>query len=567
MYIPEDKKQLLRLVQDQIEVCGVSIGNRAADYKNKSQYLETGRSSGGESLANVLYAHNDRLSSFLFCPTDVRFQVGFEHTHKDNILKQAEMTARILTRAFERKNFDLTFAEGVKQGLDYGASILKITGKAQELEIDGKKIRTIKEAHARLVPPWLFGVENEGRNGLTEQESMVETVYLNKHEVWRRIWRMDNAVELYKRILSHSSKGGGVSLPSSFVQVLSTSALNISPQGSNPPSPGGIVQMTGDPLYATNGPQVISEQFQMYEIWIKDDVIGDWTMVQLIAPDIIIPMFKRENPFCEDTLPYILIQPNVIPGYFWGRSELNDLISLQAALSETMDDVKRLIGLQYDGRYSFQGFDGDVQELFEDFRGSGWIGGRQGAEVKDVTPKVPTEAIGYIKLLRETMEDVGGFGNILSGQGESGVRAGNHADTLVKTASPRLRDRSLIIERQYAAFGDTYLSYMEAKDGNEYYTDPDNVSETGFYLDQLPDDRHVMVDSHSSSPIYENDHSNLTAFGLKAGLIDGEDAIENLNFQNKDELKRKWKKREDAKAKFIQDHPELLLKAQHGGHK
>ena len=123
-----------------------------------------------------------------------------------------------------------------------------------------------------------------------------------------------------------------------------------------------------------------------------------------------------------------------------------------------------------------------------------------------------TEALQYISTLTNMMDEVAGFGNILSGSGEAGVRAGNHAQTLLKTASPRLRDRSLIVERQYAAHGDTILHYMEAKDGQEYYFDPDKPEESSFLLSQIPEDRRVVVDSHSTSPVYENDNIQLTTF-------------------------------------------------------
>ena len=546
------------------------MGNRGAAYQQYAQFIETGRAAGGLSLGNKLHAHIDRLSSHLFCPTDARFTIDFDNIYKQIILKQAEHASRVLTRNFSRFNFDTQFAGSVFQALGMGASFIKLTGKTADIEINGKPFSHISQASARIVPPWLMGVENESKNSLDDQEAILETVYLNKYDVWRRIAHMPDAERLYKRITANSSKGSGPSLPSGFVQVLSTSQLNISPQGANPPGPGGIVQITGDPNFATVGPQVLAEQFPMNELWVWDDARQDWLMIQLIAPDILVaPRYKRTNEFCSGQLPYIKVQPNEVPGYFWGRSEIIDLLGLQSALSESLDDFRRLIGVQYDKRLGFTGFDGDPQELYDDFRSAGYVNGRQGAEVKDLTPQLPPGALEYIRTILQMMEDVGGFGNILSGQGEAGVRAGNHAQTLVKTASPRLRDRSLITERNYAEMADTYLHYMEAKDGTQYHFDPEDPDNSSYLLNQLPDDRRVTVDSHSSSPIYENDQQQLTAFGLNAGLIEGGDAIHMLNFPNKDELKRKW----DAKQKAQQEQikaavaadPSLLVKLMGGG--
>lgn len=565
MIIPGDAKKLIALAKEQAEICNASRGNRGAAYRQYSQYIETGRSQGGLSLSNVLYAHVDRTASFLFCPTDARFSIGFQAQHQKQILAQADHVARKITIDFGIKNFDLTFAQAVFQSLSYGATIIKLGGKVERFEKGGESLTHLKDTSARIVPPWLFGVENEGKNDLNSQESMCETVYLSKFDVQRRIAHLPNKDDLWKRIQSHSSKSGGGQLPNSFIQVLSTSQLNIQPQGANPPTPGGIVQIAGDPSFATVGPQVLAEQFEMQEVWVWDDVREDYLMIQYIEPDVLIaPLHKRINEFCPDHHCYILVQPNEVPGYFWGRSEIVDLTSLQAALSETMDDFRRLIGVQYDKRVAFTGFDQDPAELYDDFRSAGYVNGRQGAEVKDLTPQLPVGALEYIKLLRSTMDDVSGFGNILSGQGEAGVRAGNHANTLLKTSSPRLRDRSLTVERQYAQMGDLYLAYIQEKDATQYHYDPEDQEKSAFLLHQLPSDRRVMVDSHSSSPIYESDNAQMVAFGLKGGLVDGGDAIDMLNFPNKDELKRKWQERAKAQAAehefLVKNFPQLALK-------
>lgn len=573
MRIPKDERGLIKFAKEQIEICSASMGNRASAYAQYAQYIETGRSNGGLSLANTLYSHVDRLSSHLFCPTDTRFNIDFEHVYEENVLLQAEQAARNLTRAFGNKNFDLSFSNAVWQSLSFGSSIIKLSGKIENITIGDKTMSHIKEANARIVPPWLFGVENEGRNGLSDQEAMLEKVYLNKHDVWRRIAHFEGAEGIYKKIMAYANKGpAGPTLPASYIQVLSTNQISLASGAGSPPSPGGIAQLAGNPSNAQTPPQVLTEQVEMNELWVWDDERSDYLMIQMIAPDVLIaPKFKRTNDFCPTCIPYNLVQPNEVPGYFWGRSEITDLITLQEALSSTMDDFQRLIGVQYDKRVAFEGYDGDPQELYDDFRNNGWVSGRAGSKVTDMTPQLPAGALEYIKLLRTTMDDVSGFGNILSGQGEAGVRAGSHANALMKTASPRLRDRSLIIERNYAAFGDNYLHYMQAKDATQYYTNPDDKEKTAFILEQLPDDRRVVVDSHSSSPIYENDHNQLVSFGLKSGLVGGDDAIKMLNFPNGDELVRKFiakqKAASEAQQKLLKEHPELAAKLLSGGKK
>ena len=256
---------------------------------------------------------------------------------------------------------------------------------------------------------------------------------------------------------------------------------------------------------------------------------------------------KRVNLFCPDSLQYTLIQPNRLAGYFWGRAEVVDLLMLQQLLSSNLGDIKRLMGVQFDKISGFAGADGITDEIYDAFRGAGYVNMGQGGTVTDLTPKMPEGALALVKTILDLMDMVSGFDNILSGRGESGVRSGNHADTLMKTASPRLRDRALLVERQCASAGEQTLCAMEAKDGRTYWTDDKDKDGSSYLISQLPEDRRVTVDSHSTSPIYKDDHEQLVAFGLKAELIDGEDAIDALPFPNRDRLKDKWRKRRRKK--------------------
>ena len=155
------------------------------------------------------------------------------------------------------------------------------------------------------------------------------------------------------------------------------------------------------------------------------------------------------------------------------------------------------------------------------------------------------------------MDRVSGFPPIMSGQGEPGVRSGVQTDTLMKTGSPRLRDRSLLVERQCASAADTTLWLLQAKDAKAYWTDPEK-GETDFLLSQLPEDRRVAVDSHSGSPIYHDDNMQLLAFGLKAGVITGESFIEQSPLSHKDVLIRRLQEKEANQLKIMLEHPELL---------
>ncbi len=554
MILPSSKVELLRKVLSIRDACRASAASRASLCRAQNTWIQAGRASGNRAIVNKLYSHIDRLASHLFSPADLRFVLDFESHHPKEVLAQAEMASRVLTREWERNDIDVAFAAAVGTSLSYGSAIMKQLWGHSGLE-------------SKIIMPWQFGVYREDLNNIEDQEALCESGQMTLEEAWRRVSHLPDAEGMFKRIRAGASQDGVGDVNNSyFHNVLSTSILNTDLTSSRS-QPGGIVQLASDPSTAIMGPEIAVDLVNFHEIWVKDDDLEDYVTVLLIEPDIIVsPYHQKKNMFAPQTQPFSLIQPNFQAGYFWGRSEIVDLIGMQEELATSMDDLKRLVGLQVDKLLAFTGGEGITDEKYSNFRGAGYIDLGQSGDVKDLTPPIPAALFQTIELLGKMMEEVSGFGNIMSGQGEPGVRAGTHAEMLMKTASPRLRDRALLVERQCGLAADKTLELLQAKDGRAYTTDPTQGKPSEFLLFDLPDDRRVSVDSHSSSPIFSDDHQQLVAFGVKAGFLDGASAIEMLPYPNKDLLKQRYAEAQAAKAKMIQEHPELLGKQQHGGH-
>jgi len=545
MILPSSKTELLRQVLNIKEACRASAGQRAALCRVHNLWVETGRDSGQRALVNKLFAHVDRLQSHLFSPAELRFVLDYEAHYAADVLAKGEVAARVLTREWERKDIDVQFGNAVNLALQYGGAIMKQMWGHSGVE-------------ARVVMPWQFGVYREDINSIEEQEALCESGLMTLPEVWRRISHLPDAESMFTRIRANASRETTETLNGNFFHnVLSTSILNTTGIESARQTPGGVVQLAGTGGGSMVGPQVNIDLVPFHELWVKDDEREDYTTVLLIEPDILVsPYFKRENMFAPKTQPFSLVQPNQTAGYFWGRSEIVDLMEPQGLLATWMDDLRRLMGVQFDKILAFVGADGITDEKYDEFRAAGYVDLPAGASVNDLTPGLPPQTFQAIDTLNKFMEEVSGFSNILSGQGEMGVRSGNHAETLSKMASPRLRDRSLLVERQCAAMADKTLDLLQAKDAQEYMTE----DKKGFLLHDLPEDRRVIVDSHSSSPIFADNHQQLIAFGLKSGFIGGESAIEMLPFPQKDILKQRYAEMQQQKAKMIQEHPELLGK-------
>jgi len=556
--VPTDARDLLAFANEHIEMCRISVGMRASYCRLMNAIAETGRYDGTKSLINMLTTHLNRTTSHLFSPVELKFSVDFERTYPKNYLQRAAVVAKTLTRSWERTNTDHAFALGVFQSLKYGACLLK-----QWVQVEGPDQTPVY--YKKLVMPWQFGVYNESENEIDRQAAMVETTTMTLPEVWRRIFHLPNAKKLFEKVRGHAMKGQAMSDPQSyFHQVLSTSALQTGVSGATRPLPGGIVQLNNDPNYAIMGPQVGAEVVNVHELWVQDD--EDYTTIIMIEPDIVIaPFGKKMNLTGVDGLqPYTLIQPNEVANWFWGRSELVDLIEPQALLSTWCDDAKRLFGLQVDKILAFTGDNGIDDEKYGQFRGAGFVNLQQGSDVKDLTPKIPPEMMPMIKFVIEQINWLSGFPDIMQGKGEPGVRAESHASTLMKTASPYLRDRALLVERQVATAADKTLSLKEAKDSSKYWVDGSSVAtmeQTGFLLTDLPEDWRVSVDSHSSSPIFSDENSQLILAGLKLGVVTKEYVMDNLPFPNKEEGKAQTKAAEENKQaqlqQLLQENPEI----------
>jgi hypothetical protein len=573
--VPEEKRELIDFANRTVEECRISAGARAAQGRLMNAIAETGRYDGQKALINMMNSHLERSAAHIYSPVELKFDIDFEAKYPKREMDRATVVANVLTRQWDRTNTDILFGRGVYEALKYGACIMK-----QWVQAEGSEGQEHNVQYQKLVLPWQFGVYNEAENDINKQSALCETTLMTLPEVWRRIWHLPGAKKLFERIKSHAQSGSSMSETQDyFHQLLSTSQLNTGMSGATTPMPGGIVQLGNDPNYSLMGPVVSAPVVQCHEIWVQDE--RDYTTIIFIEPDIIVaPIFNKANLLIKDSglQPYRLIQPNEVTNWFWGRSELTDLIEPQGLLAVYCDDSKRLMGLQIDKILGFTGENGMTDELYGQFRQAGWANLGQGGKIEDVTPKFPSELLPMIKFMIEEVNSLGSFPPIMQGQGEPGVRAGNHASTLLKTASPTLRDRSLLVERQCAVHADLTLQIMEAKDPRKYWTNGDTVKaieETQFLLTDLPDDWRVTIDSHSSSPIFANEIEQEMWAAFKAGVVDEQYMLDNRPFPNKEAAKLAARERKAAKQaefqKLLEQFPEvgekIALKTVAGGRK
>lgn len=565
--LPSDNVELVRQAMNVIDICRYDQGNRRNYYQTLNMIVETGKRDGTKSLINMLYSTLDRLSSHLCSPAELRFSMEFDGDYGDEVLQRGRIAATQIKNQWERRSTDVRFAQGVFEALKYGACFLKQWPSATGED-------RLPVYNSALVMPWQFGVYRPDLDNLDGQPAMVETVPMTLPEVWRRIYHLPDAEKLFERIKGHAFPGASNSNSSSSMHpVLSASTLQTGVNGGGQSLSGGLVQIgTQDcprPTGDGNAPTV-----NMHELWMWNGY--DYATIQIIEPDVLLTRFKRSNLLISGENvsglhPYTLIQPNQVAGNIWGRSELEDLLEPQDFLSSTAADIRRLFGVQVDKFLGISG-EGLTDEIYDQARLAGYVNLGPGGSVNDLTPQFPQAALPLLEKLIQIIEMLSGFDNLLSGKGEPGVRSGVQSNPLMKAAGARLRDRSLIVERQLAGAADLLLSIMEAKDGRNYWTDPRNPEATSFLLSNLPDDRRVVVDGHTASPIFADDHMNLIMNGLRLDLVDKVSAIEQLPFQNRDIILTRHRAVEEQRAAMMkqlqQTNPEAFYKIlEHSGKK
>lgn len=551
MWLPENRAKLAAKAIQIKDQCRVSTGKRLSQSHSLRQWYLMGSNDGSMSIYNKLIEHIPRLSGYLYSAQDLEFQAAFENLYDKLVYAQGDMSARVLTREWERRDIDILYGHGLTESLVYGACIPKALWHNGGMS-------------SRLIMPWCFGVYREDQNDLRKQEAVCESTYITTHELWRRIQHLPDAASLFKRAVQHSRKNSAGDYDESYFHNVVLAGTQIQSQGQFSNQPGGFVDIAADYSVAALAPTVSAGLVAFHEIWVWDDSRADFTTIQMVEPDILIcPLYKRTNLFVEgsQSLPYGLIQPNRTEGYFWGRSELMPLMKLQAMLRDGLIDIKKLMSVQFDRILAFTNF-GMNDERYDQLRRAGWISNEEsGAKVEDLTPEMPKDTFQYIRDIIKFMDEASGFQPILTGEGEQGVRAGNHAQTLLRNASPHLRNRALQTERQLSDFGHTTFTLMKAKDDQAYWTvaNEDESEATEFLLSQMPDDIKMSVAAHKSSPIYQADHTQIAFALAKAGVLDGEGLLDNVTIPNKDRYREVFREKQKQRAKMLKEQPWLAM--------
>lgn len=551
MKLPRSEKRLIDFARDLIQTCVYSQESRTTANIQAMSLYEKGTTDERTSLYNRTGIHIERLAGYLYEPGEVRYGILFEATDQEPWLARGKAGARFLSRMYRKANADILFAQGVKFGTIKGCTILKHNWTNKP---DPKANSLAPE----LIQPEFFGVEREDLNTLGEQQAMVHTTYLSLNQLRGMINGRPDEAELAAELNRIGSRIRRSETRENWLHQVVLGGLQpvstVTPSGAT-----GQASVTASAAVEMR-PEMMQDLLRLDELWVVDDEREDYTTIQLVEGEILLEgrLRHRNLTGVQGLLPFTKICPDPQPGYFWGRSEALRLQPLQDMLTERMIDTRRLLKLQAKPPKGLIGFDGmSNQKLRAAMAPGGYLQTQNpNAKIENLIGQIPPELFKDIADIVAMFDEVGGFKPITQGEGEPGVRANAHAQTLMRTASPSLRQRARFIERDAEESADVTFQILQAKDAQVFVSE----KKEKFLLAQMPEDYYIEVDSHSSSPVFIDDSREL-AFALrKLGAIDDEETIRMVHPPMEDLLVSKAKERAAAKAKLIQEHPELLTK-------
>jgi len=522
MRIPTEETAREFFYRDLIEKCMVSLQERKGDYAAlRSWFLFGAGPEESPTIFNKIYPHIDQLTSFLYSAETTRFSinVGASVPNQEHI-KVPRLTLA-LNDEWLNSNADQVFSSALTWSLVFNSTFVKLVVN--------------NGIHPYMVEPASIGVLREDTPHTDRQEAIVQTYYITKSELYARLYSHPKRDSIVKRITT-SVHTKTEDLPEGVDRILMSQT--------NPTLYGTVnLDLSGNNRYKA---RVAEETVKMFELWVWNDEIQDYQVVTMADPDVFIYDRPGASMFLKGELPFVQICPNPQFDYYWGQSEVQRLIFLQALRNNRMAEILDLLSKQVNPPTALTGFTGILDEKnFALNRAGGLLStDMPNAKAERLAPQMPSSLFEVIHEVDSMFAEASGISSVLSGRGESGVRSAGHASQLARLGSSRAKKRALIVEDSLEKVATLYLKLMQQYDNTHFLDEEGNK----FVAEQFTRDYVVKVDAHSNSPIFTEDLRQLAFNLFKAQAIDKESLLDLLEPPMKQLLKDKLKKREELEA-------------------
>ncbi len=515
MRIPSNPQEREDFYLEILQKCLVSKEERRADYHTlRAYYLFGAGPEEPPAYFNKINPHLDQLSSFLYSADTTRFSIQLGASVNTIEHRKTPALTQALNDEWLNSNADQVFSAALNWSLVYNTTFIKLVVN--------------NGIHPYMIEPSSVGVLREDTPYTDRQEAIVQTYYITKSDLYARLYSHPKRDELVKRVTTGSGPEDS-DIPDAVNRIVTSQT--------NPTIYGNVnMDLYGEMRYQA---RVAEDTVEMHELWIWNDDTGDYQVVTIAQPMVIIYDRPGESLFMKGECPFIQLCPNPLYDYYWGESECQKLILLQSLRNNRMTEILDLLSKQVSPPTALTGFTGILDEKnFALNRAGGLLASDMpNAKVDRLAPNLPNDLFEMLREIDAMFSEVSGISNVLSGRGESGVRSQGHASQLARLGSSRAKKRALIVEDALEKVATMYLKLMQIYDPT-HYTDTEGKP---FIADQFTRDFVVKVDAHSNSPIFTEDLKNLAFNLFKAGAIDQEALLDMLEPPMKQLLKDKLK--------------------------
>ena len=533
MRIPPNNDERESFYLDLMEKCMVSREERKADYGTlRSYYLFGAGPEEPPAYFNKIHPHLDQLTSFLYSAESTRFSINVGASVPENEHRKAPKLTMALNDEWLNSNADQVFSTALTWALVYNTTFVKLVYN--------------QGIHPYMIEPGAMGVLREDTPYVDRQEAMCQRYYITRSELFARLYSHPKREQIVSRVTGNikNTSNDGAEGGDGVARIV-MSATN--------PTIYGQVNMD---LYGMNKyrARLSEETIEMNELWVWNDETMDYQVVTIASPDVIIYDRPGSSLFLKGECPFVQICPNPQYDYFWGQSEAQKLMLLQALRNNRMTEILDLLSKQVSPPTSLTGFTGILDEKnFALNRAGGLLASDMpNAKAERMGPEMPSNLWEVTHEIDTMFSEVSGISNVLSGKGESGVRSSGHASQLARLGSSRAKKRALIVEDSLEKVATLYLKLMQVYDPT-HLKDTENVP---FIAEQFTKDFVVKVDAHSNSPIFTEDTKELAFSLFKAQAIDKESLLDMLEPPMKQLLKDKLKRRMEKEASQPKPEPD-----------
>lgn len=521
MQIPKAPMDRLMFYSDVVDKCTTWLPNLKAYYTTLRGYYEAGASAESASpIFNNIYPHIDLVTSMLYAMDTTRFSVQPDATESAAIFDKCPIVARRIQQEWHDSNCDMVAGEAVRLALIFQTSLIKL-------------IVRNKEVHPYVVDPEMFGVLREDTPFLDRQQACVQKYQISWAALGTMLQDHPKRDELMNKIVA--TKTDETRKESGLDRILvSATTPNIVGQAMLPWVDLEI------PL-----PQVDEPLVDMHELYVWDDDKGDYRVVTMAAPAIVIYERHCADVFVKGELPFVQFCPNPKSDNWRGESEVGRLRPLQDLLSERLRNIRKMLNRQADPPKVGSGLMGPADEIAMALSDpASFTNADTNYNLKELSPTIPQDLFAEVDRILAMFEQTSGLTPALQGRGSPGVRSGGQFAEMARFGSSRIKKRALIIEDSIEKLATLIFKVLRK------YSDDVLIDSQGkpFLLAQMPDDCSMKVDAHSSSPAFMEDTKQMAFALYKAQAIDGEDLIDMIAPPNADMLKMKLRKRSEAAA-------------------